>query len=166
MSALERLMSSVFDACNVPIYFSGSCLEKYLVGRSLDETTLKIRLGTIKNLSEQVDKICDVLELQDVQSQRIVHNGNEEVLRRRRLDTALRFTGAPAGDSTPLPQLTTVVWDSVGSLSSNGGAAYLADINNNQFRVRVNDFTGSIRLEMWLGGGEWSARRQKWTWRF
>jgi Tfp pilus assembly protein FimT len=91
-------------------------------------------------------------------------NGNEERIDILRLDRELTWASAPSGDSSPLPQWTSVSYGPDGALQGAGGAAYLQDTKGNVFRIRVNVVTGSTRTEKWLGASNWSPRREDWNW--
>jgi len=91
-------------------------------------------------------------------------DANEDLIDELLLDRELSWVSAPTGDSSPLPQWTSVVYGPDGALQGAGGAAYLEDTKGNTFRIRVNAVTGSTRLEKWLGGSDWTPRREEWKW--
>ena len=70
---------------------------------------------------------------------------------------------------TPIPPDETALVDFVytadGSLAGGvGGALYFTDRRGNYFRLRVTQFMGNPRAEMW-NGAIWSPRRGDWEWK-
>lgn len=94
-----------------------------------------------------------------------IFDGSEDSIRRVPLGSALKATNAPAGDTSTLPNLTTVVFRSDGALRTIGGVAHFVDDLGNTFRIRVNDVTGMTRVEMWIGD-RWSNNKRDWNWEF
>jgi prepilin-type N-terminal cleavage/methylation domain-containing protein len=92
----------------------------------------------------------------------------EEEIRRSLLNRPVSFehpNGEAALQVGPTSSLTYV---SDGSLSQRPGlpvepSVFFGDGNGNFFRVRVNSFSGSPRVEKLTGGG-WSPRREDWEW--
>ncbi len=76
-------------------------------------------------------------------------------------DLPAAFTPIPA-DETALPDF---VYTADGSLTGGlGGALYFTDRRENYFRLRVTQFMGNPRAEMW-SGTVWSPRRGDWEWK-
>jgi prepilin-type N-terminal cleavage/methylation domain-containing protein len=94
-------------------------------------------------------------------------DGDEQTILGRAVSTHLVKTSAPAADPMPLVEISLVRYRSDGGLASGSGAAYLQDPRGNQFRIRVVDTSGAVRIEGWMPEtNTWSARKEDWEWKF
>ena len=101
-------------------------------------------------------------------------NGNgtpdagEDILLRTPISRALAFSRPDGGDAIDIGG-STLLYGTDGSLRPVGVASpavYFADAKGNRLRLRINRVTGGVTIEMRVGDGDWTARTERWRWKF
>ena len=99
----------------------------------------------------------------------LLNSAAEEVIRQSTLERPVSFTHPHGEAALQVGPTSSLLYISDGSLAQRPGlpaepAAYLGDGSGNFFRVRVNSFSGSPRVEKLTSAAGWTPRRENWEW--
>jgi len=95
----------------------------------------------------------------------------EDVLRSMDLGASVRLVHPTSASAIQVGFGDTVIFRPDGSPQFGSGAptspaVYLGDQWGNYFRIRINQWTGRLAVEQYLGNSGWTEETTQWTWRY